>query len=179
YVESEAQRLSGQANTTLDHKFPDRVEGAEVSDNSAVRAPLLAAQARDAEGFLAGYAAVGRNHLEMGQDARIDFEQSQAGAVVLADDPRFVLIAARQGHDYVLGAKQQIVRGQDQAVGANDGPGAAPIGSQPDRGRDVRRRNVRMYPNGRTQSPLQQAYRRIHRSQLFASRLGPRREAFK
>jgi hypothetical protein len=82
-----------KADASVEHELPYRVERPEVGDDSAVGASLLAAQTRDRERVLPDRAGLGRHHLYARQVLAIDLQQPKPGAVILADDLRFELIA--------------------------------------------------------------------------------------
>src|SRR5271156_2814987 len=103
-----------------------------------------------------------RHALDPGDFAAIDLQQADAGAVILADDLRLELIAAGHRDDHVFRAEQQVVDGEDEAVGTDDGAAAAAGGAQPDRGRDMRRRDMRMDADGGAQNFLEQEWRCVH-----------------
>ena len=83
-------------------------------------------------------------------------QQAESGAVILGDDFRLMLIAVGHRDDHAFRAEQQVVDGQDEAVGADQGAGAAAVGAEADRGRDVRRRDLRMHADGRAHNFLEQ-----------------------
>ena len=97
-----------------------------------------------------------------GRLAAIDLEQADAGAVILADDFCFELLAAGHRDDHVLRAEEEIVNGQDKAVGADDGAGAAAVGTEADRGRDMGRGDMRMDADGGAQNFFEQKRRGVH-----------------
>ena len=159
---ADAQRGGGDGDAFVEHEFPDRVEGAEVSDDAAIGASLLAAHARDGECLLADDAFFRRHDFDAGEFGAIDLQQADAGAVVLADDFRFELIAAGHRDDHVFRAEQQVVNGEDEAVGADDGAGAAAVGAEADRGRDVGRGDMRVNADGGAQNFVEQEWRCVH-----------------
>ena len=174
----DVQRRRGDADAFVEHEFPDRVEGAEIRDDPAIGASLLAAETRDGERLLPRDTLVRRDHLDAGQLVAIDLQQADAGAVVLADDFRFELLAAGHRDDHVFRAEQQVMDGEDQAVGADDGAGAAAVGAEANRGRNVRRRDMRVNADGGAQNFLEQEWRCVH-GDILRIRLGPRTCGFK
>ena len=117
---------------------------------------------RDGERFLPDDAFFRRDDFDAGELIAIDLQQADAGAVILADDFRFELIPAGHRDDHVFRAEQQVVHGEDQAVGADDGAGAAAVGAEADCGRDVRRRDMRVHADGGAQNFLEQEWRCVH-----------------
>ena len=59
--------------------------------------------------------------------AALDFQQAESGVIVLGDYFRGKLIPVHQRNDHAIGAEQHVVDGQNQAVAADQGAGAAPI----------------------------------------------------
>src|SRR5580692_12326023 len=50
----DVQRRRGDADAFVEHELPDRVERAEIGDDAAIGASLLAAETRDSERLLPG-----------------------------------------------------------------------------------------------------------------------------
>src|SRR5208282_2804434 len=88
------------------------------------------------------------------------------------------LLAPGHRDDHVLRAEQQVVSCEDQAVGADHGAGAAAVGAQSNRGRDVRRWDMRVNANGGAENFFEQKYGCVH-VDVPRIRLGPQTCRFK
>src|SRR5579864_9234442 len=128
--EPEVERRRRHAYTSLEHELPRCVEGPQVCDEPGVGASPLAAETRNDENFLAEYALVRRDNLEMRVPAPFDLEQAEAGGEVARNDACLHLIAVRQRYHRARGAHYQIVDGDDQAVVADQRASAAPVGAK-------------------------------------------------